>query len=69
MLLFAILFGFALMFLGQRGDTLRALIDDVAKAMFGVINIVMSAAPIGAFGAMAYTIGVTGRNSSAICFS
>jgi aerobic C4-dicarboxylate transport protein len=59
-LLFAILFGFALMFLGQRGDALRSLIDDLAKAMFGVINIVMRAAPIGAFGAMAYTIGVNG---------
>jgi aerobic C4-dicarboxylate transport protein len=59
-LLFAILFGFALMFLGSRGDALRSLIDDLAKAMFGVINIVMRAAPIGAFGAMAYTIGVNG---------
>jgi aerobic C4-dicarboxylate transport protein len=59
-LLFAILFGFALMFLGARGDALRTLIDDLAKAMFGVINIVMRAAPIGAFGAMAYTIGVNG---------
>jgi aerobic C4-dicarboxylate transport protein len=59
-LLFAILFGFALMFLGPRGDALRSLIDDLAKAMFGVINIVMRAAPIGAFGAMAYTIGVNG---------
>jgi len=59
-LLFAILFGFALMFLGPRGDGLRTLIDDVAKAMFGVIGIVMRAAPIGAFGAMAYTIGVNG---------
>ncbi len=59
-LLFAILFGFALMFLGQRGDALRSLIDDLAKAMFGVINIVMRAAPLGAFGAMAYTIGVNG---------
>jgi len=59
-LLFAVLFGFALMFAGERGDSLRSLIDDVAKAMFGVINIVMRAAPIGAFGAMAYTIGVNG---------
>jgi aerobic C4-dicarboxylate transport protein len=59
-LLFAVLFGFALMFAGERGDGLRSLIDDVAKAMFGVINIVMRAAPIGAFGAMAYTIGVNG---------
>jgi aerobic C4-dicarboxylate transport protein len=56
-LLFAILFGFALLVLGERGATVRSLIDDVAHAMFGVIAIVMKAAPIGAFGAMAYTIG------------
>jgi aerobic C4-dicarboxylate transport protein len=56
-LLFAVLFGFALMALGERGNTLRSLIDDVAHTVFGVIAIVVKAAPIGAFGAMAYTIG------------
>ena len=56
-LFFAILFGFALMALGERGHTLRQTIDDVAHGMFGVIAIIMKAAPIGAFGAMAYTIG------------
>eukprot|EP01035_Chromulina_nebulosa_P005303 gene5303-7191_t len=59
-LLFAILFGFALMALGERGHTLRDTIDDVSHAIFGVIAIVMKAAPIGAFGAMAYTIGKFG---------
>ena len=56
-LLFAILFGFALMSLGERGHTIRAFIDDAAHAIFGVIAIVVKAAPIGAFGAMAFTIG------------
>ncbi|UQR66628.1 dicarboxylate/amino acid:cation symporter [Bradyrhizobium sp. C-145] len=56
-LLFAILFGFALMGLGERAHTVRSFVDDVAHAMFGVISIVVKAAPIGAFGAMAYTIG------------
>jgi aerobic C4-dicarboxylate transport protein len=56
-LLFAILFGFALMTLGERGHTIRSFIDDVAHAIFGVIAIVVKVAPIGAFGAMAYTIG------------
>ncbi|MGC2780283.1 MAG: dicarboxylate/amino acid:cation symporter [Bradyrhizobium sp.] len=56
-LLFAILFGFALMSLGERGHTMRAFIDDAAHAIFGVIAIVVKAAPIGAFGAMAFTIG------------
>ena len=59
-LLFAILFGFALMALGPRGEVLRGLIDEVAHAMFGVIALVMKAAPIAAFGAMAYTVGKFG---------
>jgi aerobic C4-dicarboxylate transport protein len=59
-LLFAILFGFALMALGERGHRLREIIDESAHAVFGVIAIVMKAAPLGAFGAMAYTIGKFG---------
>ena len=59
-LLFAILFGFALMALGERGHRLRDVIDDTSHAVFGVIAIVMKAAPIGAFGAMAYTVGKFG---------
>lgn len=59
-LLFVILFGFALMALGERGHRLRDVIDDTAHAVFGVIAIVMKAAPIGAFGAMAYTVGKYG---------
>src|SRR6195256_5616080 len=49
-LLFSILFGFSLMGLGERGHTLRAFIDDASHAIFGVIAIVMKAAPIGKFG-------------------
>jgi aerobic C4-dicarboxylate transport protein len=59
-LLFAILFGFALMALGERGHRLRDLVDDTSHAVFGVIAIVMKAAPVGAFGAMAFTIGKFG---------
>jgi aerobic C4-dicarboxylate transport protein len=59
-LLFAILFGFALMAMGKRGERLRDIIDDSAHAVFGVIGIVMKAAPVGAFGAMAFTIGKFG---------
>src|SRR2546421_1879407 len=62
-LLFSILFGFALMGLGERGHTLRAFIDDAAHGVFGVIAIVMKAAPIGAFGAMAFTIGRFGTGA------
>jgi aerobic C4-dicarboxylate transport protein len=59
-LLFAVLFGFALMALGERGHRLRDIIDETSHAVFGVIAIVMKAAPLGAFGAMAYTIGKFG---------
>src|ERR1700742_1104216 len=59
-LLFAILFGFAVMAMGERGHRLRDIIDDTSHAVFGVIGIVMKAAPFGAFGAMAFTIGKFG---------
>ncbi|WP_314950637.1 dicarboxylate/amino acid:cation symporter [Bradyrhizobium cosmicum] len=62
-LLFSVLFGFAVMSLGERGYTIRSFIDDAAHAVFGVISIVMRAAPIGAFGAMAYTIGKFGTGA------
>ena len=56
-LLFSVLFGFALMALGERGQKLREIIDEAAHTVFGIIAIVVKAAPLGAFGAMAYTIG------------
>jgi aerobic C4-dicarboxylate transport protein len=59
-LLFSVLMGFAMMAMGERAAPLRRLIDDVALAVFGVIGIVMRAAPIGAFGAMAFTVGKYG---------
>ncbi len=55
-LLFSVLFGFALMALGDRGNLLRSLIDEAAHTVFGIIGIVVKAAPVGAFGAMAYTV-------------
>jgi len=62
-LVFSILFGFALLGLGKRGESLTKLIDDVAQAVFGIIAIIMRAAPIGAFGAMAYTVGRYGPHT------
>lgn len=62
-LLFSVLFGFALMALGERGQRLRDVIDDFAHTIFGVIGIVVKAAPIGAFGAMAYTVGRYGSTA------
>src|SRR3978361_1625608 len=49
--------------LGERGHPLRSFIDGAAHGVFGVIAIVMKAAPIGAFGAMAYTIGKFGTGA------
>ncbi|GAB3454757.1 dicarboxylate/amino acid:cation symporter [Massilia terrae] len=59
-LLIAILFGFALSMLGERGRPIARFIDDLSHVIFGVVGIVMKAAPIGAFGAMAFTIGKYG---------
>jgi aerobic C4-dicarboxylate transport protein len=59
-LLFSLLFGFALLAIGDKGRGMRVFVDDAGQAMFGVIGIVMKAAPVGAFGAMAYTVGKHG---------
>jgi aerobic C4-dicarboxylate transport protein len=59
-LLIAILFGVALSSLGHRGKPITKFIDDLSHAIFGVVGIIMKAAPIGAFGAMAFTIGKFG---------
>ncbi|MYN19003.1 C4-dicarboxylate transporter DctA [Rugamonas sp. FT107W] len=59
-LLIAILFGFSLSLLGERGKPVTKLIDDLSSAIFGVVGIVMKVAPLGAFGAMAFTIGKYG---------
>ena len=59
-LLVAILFGFALSLLGDKGRPITKLIDELSLAIFGVVNIIMKVAPIGAFGAMAFTIGKYG---------
>ncbi|WP_243372417.1 dicarboxylate/amino acid:cation symporter [Geotalea sp. SG265] len=62
-LLFAIFFGFALSALGEKGKPIYDLIDRVAHVLFGVVGIIMKFAPIGAFGAMAFTIGKFGLGS------
>ncbi|GAA1341609.1 C4-dicarboxylate transporter DctA [Saccharothrix algeriensis] len=56
-LLVAILVAVAVAGMGERGRRVVSALDTVAKVMFGVIRIVMYAAPIGAFGGIAYTIG------------
>ena len=62
-LFFAILFGLALAALGERGKPIYKLVDDISHALFGVVGIIMKFAPVGAFGAMAFTIGKFGLGS------
>jgi aerobic C4-dicarboxylate transport protein len=62
-LLVAILFGFALSAMGPRCKSVVELFDGMTHAVFGVVNIVMRLAPIGAFGAMAFTVGQYGISS------
>src|SRR6266404_4064152 len=59
-LFFSLLFAFALSFLGETGKPLLQIIDLVGRGMFGIVAIIMRAAPLGAFGAMAFTIGKYG---------
>jgi aerobic C4-dicarboxylate transport protein len=62
-LLISVLFGFALSAVGQRCRPLVDLFDALTHAVFGVVNILMRFAPIGAFGAMAFTVGKYGLAS------
>ena len=59
-LFFAILFAFGLQMLGERGETVLRLIDVVSHVFFKIVGFIMKVAPIGAFGAMAFTIGKYG---------
>jgi aerobic C4-dicarboxylate transport protein len=64
-ILFSVLFGVALSRLAARVETLLKVLDDFLQAMFGVVRIVMRLAPLGAGGAMAFTIGSYGVASLA----
>jgi aerobic C4-dicarboxylate transport protein len=62
-LLISILTGFAVSRLGELGTRIARAIDLAAKAFFGIIRIIVRVAPVGAFGAMAFTIGQYGLGS------
>nr|WP_169050490.1 dicarboxylate/amino acid:cation symporter [Brenneria salicis]NMN93264.1 aerobic C4-dicarboxylate transport protein [Brenneria salicis ATCC 15712 = DSM 30166] len=62
-LLFAVMFGFALHRLGSKGKMIFDVIESFSKVIFGIINMIMKLAPLGAFGAMAFTIGKYGVGS------
>ncbi|SIR76906.1 aerobic C4-dicarboxylate transport protein [Aquipseudomonas alcaligenes] len=62
-LFFSVIFAFALQRMGDYGKPVLEFIDRIAHVMFGIINMIMKVAPIGAFGAMAFTIGQYGVGS------
>jgi aerobic C4-dicarboxylate transport protein len=64
-LFISVLCGFALMWLGPAGEPLVEVIGVATRMIFGVVAIVMRAAPLGAFGAIAFTLGKFGPGSLA----
>jgi Na+/H+-dicarboxylate symporter len=59
-LIMAVLFGFALIHLGERGRRLVGMIDDFTGAIFALVRIIMYLAPLAAFAAIAFTVGKFG---------
>ncbi|HEX2494301.1 MAG TPA: dicarboxylate/amino acid:cation symporter [Steroidobacter sp.] len=64
-LLFAVLFGFALHAVGERARPVYDLVDRISHVLFGIVGMIMRLAPLGAFGAMAFTIGKYGLGALA----
>jgi aerobic C4-dicarboxylate transport protein len=62
-LLVALLFGFALHAAGERARRVFSFIDEISVVLFRIVGMIMRVAPIGAFGAMAFTIGKYGLAS------
>ena len=64
-LFFSVLFGYALHAFGERGKPVFELVEKLSHILFAIVGVIMKVAPIGAFGAMAYTIGKHGVDSLA----
>ena len=64
-LFFSLLFGYALHAFGERGKPVFDFIERLSHVLFGIVAVIMKVAPIGAFGAMAFTIGKHGVGSLA----
>ncbi|NVZ67326.1 cation:dicarboxylase symporter family transporter, partial [Pseudomonas gingeri] len=62
-LLVALLFGAVLAGLGEKAKSVNQLIDGLSQVLFGIVGIITRLAPIGAFGAIAFTIGTYGVGS------
>jgi aerobic C4-dicarboxylate transport protein len=62
-LLISVLFGFALTRVGESGKAIAGTIEALSRALLAVVGMVMWAAPVGAFGAIAFTVGKFGAGS------
>jgi aerobic C4-dicarboxylate transport protein len=62
-LFFSVLFGFALHAFGAKGKPVFDLIERLSHILFGIVGFIMKVAPLGAFGAMAFTVGKYGIGS------
>ena len=62
-LFLALIFGIALQRIGGRDSIVFKLIEQTSELFFGIVKIIMYAAPVGAFGAMAFTVGAYGLGS------
>lgn len=62
-LLFSILFGVALAAIGKQGSIVLRFVEELSHVLFKIVSIVMRLAPVGAFGAMAFTVGKYGIGS------
>ncbi len=62
-LFLAVLTGIALSQMGEKGDAASAFLEKAGQIVFRIIDIIMKAAPVGAFGAMAYTVGKFGPDT------
>ncbi|MEP6991511.1 MAG: dicarboxylate/amino acid:cation symporter [bacterium] len=60
---FAVLFGVSLAYIGERGQPITDWLERLSEVFFRIVALVMKVAPIGAFGAMAYTVGAFGVRS------
>jgi aerobic C4-dicarboxylate transport protein len=61
--LLAALFGLALTFLGDRARMVKDLVDQLTRVIFSIVEMIIILSPIGAFGAMAFTVGRFGLHS------
>jgi aerobic C4-dicarboxylate transport protein len=62
-ILIAVLFGLALIALGDRAAAVKGLVDQLTRVVFAIVEMIVALSPIGAFGAMAFTVGRFGLHS------